>query len=300
MCACVCDIGGQDHLFLPQSLVAVFVRDYWRVTCARLGLLDHRLLPYQRMRDQFRRREHVPLLRALPWESAWALIDLRNDYAPDLLAEFHRHLRRRAHPTFELPPLAYYEATLAPPDGADGPVSTTRAGLHVVLALSYAESPAQPAPQLAGGVVFEYFDHVNCAVVTHLYVLPSRRDRRALLGRLLEEVARTVDSVAVGHGHLAGASAVFMTVHPTSVGGSTPEPTDPNTDLAAHHPTLCELGLRLLDVDMVLPPLRSFTTAAPVLLARAKRDRSKEWHTALIMPCACVCVCVCICVGHGG
>ena len=250
-------------------MVGVFVKDYWRTTCARLGLDDYKLLAYQRMRDQFRRRENVPLLPSLPWESAWALIDLRNDYSRDLLVEFHRHLRRRPRPTFELQPLEYYIDTLAPPWGADGPASTANEGLHVVLALSYAESPAQPAPMLAGGIIFEYFDSVNCAVITHLYVLPSKRNRKALLTRLLEEVVRTVDIAATGLGHLAGASAIFMAVHPISATAPPdllPADAAATLDLAAHHATLCDLNLRLLDLDFILPPMASF--AASNLQAR--------------------------------
>ena len=259
-------LEGHASLFLPQSAVAVFVKDYWRAACARLGLPDHRLLPYLRIRDQLRRREHVPLLTSLPWESAWALINLRNDYSRDLLAEFHRALRQRRHPTSELQPLQYYIDTLAPPWGADGPVSTAREGLHVVLALSYAESPSQPGPQLAGGVMFEYFDSVNCALITHAHVLPSKRNRQALLARLLEEVARTVDVAATSLGHLAGASAVFMAVHPVSA----PLPADvlpaeaaAAYDIAAHHGTLADLGLRLLDLDFVLPPLARTAARLP-------------------------------------
>ena len=245
-------------------------------------MADYKLLPYLRMRDQFRRRDNFPLLPSLPWESAWALINMRNDYSRDLLVEFHRHLRHRRHPTFDLQPLQYYIDQLAPPAGLDGPAAATKEHLNIVLALSYAETPNQPGPMLAGGIIFEYFESVNCALITHAYVLPSKRNRKALLERLLAEVARTVDVIATGLGHLAGASAILMTVHPVSAQpapNQLPAEAAASMDLAAHHATLCDLNLRLLDLDLLLPPMMSF--AAPVR-GGTRRLRTRPAHLVLI------------------
>jgi len=55
---------GEKLFFLPTSLVSAFIKDYWKNVCKQNGEPEyHKNIKFLRMRDQFRRRENIPLFR---------------------------------------------------------------------------------------------------------------------------------------------------------------------------------------------------------------------------------------------
>jgi GNAT superfamily N-acetyltransferase len=99
---------------------------------------------------------------------------------------------------------------------------------------------------IAGAVVVEYYEQVNCGLLT--YILVNSKYRGKGLGRILAEKACfTVEDNARGKGHLAGCNAIFLETNSA-------EKVDPTEDVmppAQRHEILNKIGLRLLNFDYV-------------------------------------------------
>lgn len=177
----------------------------------------------------------------------------------------------------ELEPLDIWLRALSAPV-RDDPDSLD---LHCLLAIKWPPSDSKGAhqPVIWGGCVFEYYPHINCALISYLV---TRKNNEELLRLLMNESIEIIDRTAKEMGHISGCNCIFWeerveqahahaAAPSTSAGvpatpgapGATAATTAANAvlyaageaQLTANHRLSHQLGFRQIDVQYVVPPV---------------------------------------------
>lgn len=79
--------------------------------------------------------------------------------------------------------------------------------LHCLLAIKWPSADSKAAhPIIYGGCIFEYYSHINCALISYLVV---RKKNDELLKNLINEAIEIINATAKGMGHIAGCNCIF-------------------------------------------------------------------------------------------
>jgi hypothetical protein len=214
--------------YLPRATVVRFLDSHWRARTAP-GPLSHPA--YRRMVDQVRRREQVPLVAELPWDTPCLVVSLRDDVEVELLEQV---LRRFTDTTASLPPGAqlWHDEFLGTAGTAPAPPTTTTAAwvarwraimaaddapVHLLLAVKYHQQTAQPLAE--GALVARYLPAVNCGLLSALRLTRAAHQQQ-LASALLDAGLARLAVEATAAGHVAGCHAVlFEAVLPERLDG---------------------------------------------------------------------------------
>jgi len=222
-----CEVHAEQKLrYLPRATVLRFIESHWRAcegaaATAAAPLPHTQLVPYRRMVDQVRRREQVPIIVDLPWDTPSLVISLRDDFEPELLEQF---LRRFAY-TPGVHALAADELTggLALAEATEAwrrTLDNDDAPVHLLLAVRYHQQTAQPLVE--GGLVARYLPSINCGLVSALRLTRTGQQQQ-LASVLLEAGQERLAVEATAAGHIAGCQAIFVeAVLPTLLDDATP------------------------------------------------------------------------------
>ncbi|EGG17766.1 hypothetical protein DFA_08765 [Cavenderia fasciculata] len=267
-------LGREERYYLPSSLLKNFLMVFWDSCCSRLDYFDWRNdIDYQRMMDQIKRRERIPLLD-LPWERPWTLLDIRDSHGHEdcqqLAIRFYNEvLLPNYAQNEELEPLESW-LNMLENNGAMGQTlrgqqqqqqhggHLHRNNFHLLVALRYPEDDINQQPLICGGLVFEYHGAVNCGLLTYVLVGGGPKQRAERMGRaLIQRAVDILEQDAVENGHLAGCNAIFLETaqdqHKSDI--IFEENADSIVEISHKHQFLEKMGWQRVDFSYIQPSL---------------------------------------------
>eukprot|EP01100_Stratorugosa_tubuloviscum_P002031 TRINITY_DN1465_c0_g1_i6.p1 TRINITY_DN1465_c0_g1~~TRINITY_DN1465_c0_g1_i6.p1 ORF type:complete len:817 (+),score=178.59 TRINITY_DN1465_c0_g1_i6:161-2611(+) len=223
----------QPKHYLPSQLLLNFIWQEWKSAFQKANIPGNpdNDPDFLLMVEQLQLRDKIPLL-GLPWGGGkpWQLVDLYDDYDEDLLVDFHQKFivpYARAIEE-ELEPIENWKQALKADDYRD---------LHVILALNFEETdhveslinlsnssdeikknlPTEVIMNIVGGLVYEYYEKTNCAMISYMLVDQNQPQKKLLELDLLQQALVFLEQNAIAKGNIAGANAIFSEVDLTPV-----------------------------------------------------------------------------------
>lgn len=199
----------QSRYFVPTILLERFLRSQASVALVVTPVSENSLFSLEKQLAKLAFRSKIP---TVTWSRGlmWQVVDLREDFDPDLLKKFHdiASTMQEEH----IPSLDELEKMLSEDDATDSVIEGPGQGqrTHIFVALQWQD--ARSEFDMVGGMIVDYASWSNSAVISSWFLArPGKtHNRRHEASRVLDWVRGAMRQEALECGHIAGLHALFL------------------------------------------------------------------------------------------